>query len=215
MNGYRCYICYVDSNGGERIYDTVEFFPKKVAMPELSEQYKATNVIIDIITILRNLAPAIPFLEYVPAATTTIEQISDIFLMNATPEQLYLPDTPTVEPNQDTSPAVTTPQADPRVTMRRHTIAPPRVQKPKPSPEPKPAPTPALEIDTTAPPRVPPVPHAPYPLEPPAKVTLTEKVKNSIIEEIQKDRPFHAHKHRTCLSTRQISRFSLPGENCQ
>ena len=63
--------------------------------------------------------------------------------------------------------------------MRRNTIAPLRVKEPTLAPEPTPAPTPALATDPPAPPRVNPVPHAPYPPLLPAKINLGGKIQQA------------------------------------
>ena len=58
---YRCYRCYITSTWGERIYDTVQLFPRKVAISAVSSQDKATDDIHDLITTLRNPGPTIFF----------------------------------------------------------------------------------------------------------------------------------------------------------
>ena len=54
-------------------------------MPDISSQDKATDNIRDIITILRNPGPMSPFLEYGTKATTDVEQLAEIFIINKAP----------------------------------------------------------------------------------------------------------------------------------
>ena len=86
---YHCYWFYIAYTGGERVCDTVQLFPSKIAMPALSSQENDTHSIHDIINIMSNTGPATPFLEYGTKATTTIEQLADIFSNNTIPKQQY------------------------------------------------------------------------------------------------------------------------------
>ena len=84
---YRCYQYYITSTGGERIYDTIKFFPSKVTIPALLSQDKATDATRDPITILCNPVPATPFLEHGPKSKTDVEQLAGIFRTNIAPKQ--------------------------------------------------------------------------------------------------------------------------------
>ena len=84
---HSCYRCYISSTGVERVSDTVQFFPSKVAMSALSSQDKATNAIRDILTIIGNLGPATPFLKYGHKAKKYVEQLAYIFSTNTSPKQ--------------------------------------------------------------------------------------------------------------------------------
>ena len=58
MQGHSCcYLFYISSTGGERLSDTVQFFPNNIAMSALSSQDKSTRYIRYIITILCNPVP--------------------------------------------------------------------------------------------------------------------------------------------------------------
>ena len=56
-------------------------------MPVLSAQDKATNLIRDLITMIRNSSQERRFLEYGPSETTDFEKLAEIIQTNATPEQ--------------------------------------------------------------------------------------------------------------------------------
>ena len=112
---------YIKSNGGELIYNTVQFFPRKVAIPDLSSQDNSTDAIRDIITIFRNPGPSTPFLEYDPKDKTAVELLADIFRSRTAPAQ-HNPSPPTYQGTDTPSTAPTkkpTPPAPTEHVARR------------------------------------------------------------------------------------------------
>ena len=58
---YRCYRIYVPKTHSERIADTVQFFPTKVVMPQLSSADTANRAANELINALQNPQTAAPF----------------------------------------------------------------------------------------------------------------------------------------------------------
>ena len=91
MAHYRCYTCYIPATNGERISDTVEFFPHVAPMPQQSSRDQAIQAIRDLIHTIRNPTPATPFPTFGPTHTTALSQLADIF---QTKEEYNVPEDP-------------------------------------------------------------------------------------------------------------------------
>ncbi len=61
MEHYRCYKVYITSTHGERIVDTIQFFPTHTEMPKLLSADNAMRAAQELTEALQNPAPAAPF----------------------------------------------------------------------------------------------------------------------------------------------------------
>ncbi len=61
MEHYRCYKVYITATHGERIVDTIQFFPTQTEMPKLSSADNAMRAAQELTEALQNPAPAAPF----------------------------------------------------------------------------------------------------------------------------------------------------------
>jgi len=81
-NHYRCYKCYLPSTNGERISDTVEFFPTHVDMPKFGTAEQITQSLQDLTFAINNPAPASPFHEFGPIELNALKTLADIYHTN-------------------------------------------------------------------------------------------------------------------------------------
>jgi hypothetical protein len=95
---YRCYTCYIPSTGGERVSDTVEFFPTRVRMPQSSALDKATQAAEDLIEVLKNPEPASPFLQFGNEQSAALQQLADMFKVSLSDTQTQPSNTPSTAP---------------------------------------------------------------------------------------------------------------------
>jgi hypothetical protein len=79
LNHYSCYQVHITKTKGNHIFDTVEFFPSKLSMPETSSKYLANTAALELSHALQNTAPAAPFSHTGTAQLQPLHQLSDIF----------------------------------------------------------------------------------------------------------------------------------------
>jgi hypothetical protein len=114
LEHYRCYIVYITKTRGERIVETVDFFPETLTLPFPSAQNLATQAAADLTHTLLHPQPAGPFCKVGDEQTIALKRLGDIF-KGATRRKstVVIPPTEGVE---NTAP--------PRV---QNTVSPPRV----------------------------------------------------------------------------------------
>jgi hypothetical protein len=114
LEHYRCYTVYVTNNRGERVVETVDFFPEKFTLPFPSAQDLATQTTAELTHALLHSQPAGPFFKVGDEQTIALKHLDDIF-GGATRQKskVVLPPTDGVEN-----------AAPPRV---QNTVSPPRV----------------------------------------------------------------------------------------
>jgi hypothetical protein len=115
LEHYRCYTVYITKTRGERIVETVDFFPKKFELPFPSAQDLATKAAAELTHTLLHPQPAGPFYKVGDEQTLALKRLADIF-EGATRQKsrVVIPPAETVEN-----------VAPPRV---QNTVSPPRVQ---------------------------------------------------------------------------------------
>jgi hypothetical protein len=164
MHHYRHYTIFVTTTRGDRVSNTVAFFPTKVTMPKTSSQDRLAVAIEEITHVVTNKPHfAAPFIHMGEPINAMLAQLSDI-LTPATPQTPQPLQTargvPRVQvPAPETATAPRVAAANTRVPDPSPPAPAPRVQKePSPSTEPStPAPAPrvqTLPITTAPTPRV-------------------------------------------------------------
>jgi hypothetical protein len=115
LEHYRCYTVYITKTRGERVVETVDFFPENFKLPFPSAQYLATKAAAELTHALLHPQPAGPFCRVGDEQTLALERLADIF-EGATRQKsrVVIPPAETVEN-----------VAPPRV---QNTVSPPRVQ---------------------------------------------------------------------------------------
>jgi hypothetical protein len=63
MHHFQNYYCYIPTTRGERVSNTIEFFPTHVDMPDTSSEDRLTQITQDLITVLQKPHPKTPFLD--------------------------------------------------------------------------------------------------------------------------------------------------------
>jgi hypothetical protein len=114
LEHYRCYMVYVTKTRGERVVETVDFFPEKFTLPFPSAQDLATQAAADLTHALVHPQPSGPFCKVCDEQTIALKRLADIF-EGATQRKskVMIPSTNGVEN-----------AAPPRV---QNTVSPPRV----------------------------------------------------------------------------------------
>jgi hypothetical protein len=79
MEHYRCYTVYITKTRGNRIVETVEFFPEKFTLPFPSSQDLATQAASDLTHTLLHLQPAGPFCKVGDEQTIALKRLASIF----------------------------------------------------------------------------------------------------------------------------------------
>ena len=79
MHHFRNYYCYIPSTRGERVSNTVEFFPAHVEMPNTSSEERLTQVTQDLIDVLQHPHPKTPFLDQGGKTSDVIKMLQQIF----------------------------------------------------------------------------------------------------------------------------------------
>jgi hypothetical protein len=79
MHHFRNYYCYIPSTRGERVSNTVEFFPAHVEMPHTSSEERLTQVTQDLIDVLQHPHPKTPFLDQGGKTSDAIKMLQQIF----------------------------------------------------------------------------------------------------------------------------------------
>jgi hypothetical protein len=79
LEHYRCYTVYITKNRGERVVETVDFFPVKFTLPFPSAQYLATKAAAELTHALFHPQPAGPFCKVGDEQTLALKSLADIF----------------------------------------------------------------------------------------------------------------------------------------
>jgi hypothetical protein len=79
LKHYRCYTVYITKTRGNRIVETVEFFPEKFTLPFPSSQDLATQAAADLTHALLHPQPAGPFCKVGNEQTITLKRLASIF----------------------------------------------------------------------------------------------------------------------------------------
>ena len=78
MHHYRCYRCYINATGGERTPDTVEFFPHKMEVLNLSSREVVYGAALNLIDAIKHPHPATP-LQVGNKQLRALESLAEIF----------------------------------------------------------------------------------------------------------------------------------------
>jgi hypothetical protein len=114
LEHYRCYTVYITKNQGERIVETVDFFPEKFTLPFHSPQYLATQAALELTHALLHPQPAGPFFKVGDAQTIALKRLADIF-EGATRQKTKIVVPPTEKEDDNAPPRVQNKVSPPRV----------------------------------------------------------------------------------------------------
>jgi hypothetical protein len=115
LEHYRCYTVYITKTRGERVVETVDFFPETFTLPFPSPQDLATKAATELTHALLHPQPAGPFSKVGDEQTLALKNLADIF-EGATRQKTKVVIPPAKTVGND---------APPRV---QNTVSPPRVQ---------------------------------------------------------------------------------------
>jgi hypothetical protein len=79
MNFIKCYTVYITKTRGERVVETVEFFPENFKLPLPSAQDLATKAAAELTHALLHPQPAGPFCKVGDEQTLALKRLVDIF----------------------------------------------------------------------------------------------------------------------------------------
>jgi hypothetical protein len=79
LEHYRCYTAYITKTWGDRIVETVDFFPEKLTLPFPSPQDLATQAAADLTRALLHPQPDGPFCQVGDAKTLAVKRLVAIF----------------------------------------------------------------------------------------------------------------------------------------
>jgi hypothetical protein len=79
LEHYRCYTVYITKTRGNRIVETVDFFPEKFTLPFPSSQDLATRAAADLTHALLHPQPAGPFCKVGDEQTIALKRLASIF----------------------------------------------------------------------------------------------------------------------------------------
>jgi hypothetical protein len=79
LEHYRCYTVYITKTRGERLVETVDFFPKKNTLPFPSAQDLSTKAASELTHALLHPQPAGPFFKVGDEQTLALKCLADIF----------------------------------------------------------------------------------------------------------------------------------------
>ncbi len=79
MEHYRCYRIYIPETKGERVCDTVDFFPQNTKLPQLSAEAATLRAAQHLISTLKQPHPEAPFLNLGDEKVRALETLADIF----------------------------------------------------------------------------------------------------------------------------------------
>jgi hypothetical protein len=114
LEHYRCYTVYITKTRGERIVETVDFFPEKIFLPFPSPQDLATQAAVELAQALLHPQPAGPFFQVGDAQTIALKRLAEIF-EGATRRKTKLVVPPTQKEDDNAPPRVQTAVSPPRV----------------------------------------------------------------------------------------------------
>ena len=84
---YQSYNVYNPTTRGERITDTIEFFPAHVQMPKTSSEDRLASATEDLVAILKTPHPATPFLNQGTKTNDAIKELQKIFKPKQKPNE--------------------------------------------------------------------------------------------------------------------------------
>jgi hypothetical protein len=79
LEHYRCYTVYITKTRGDRIEETVDFFPEKFTLPFPSAQDLAIQAAADLTHALLHPQPAGPFFKVGDEKTLALKRLANIF----------------------------------------------------------------------------------------------------------------------------------------
>jgi hypothetical protein len=79
LEHYRCYTVYINKTRGERVAETVDFFPENFKLPFPSTQELATKAATELTHALLHPQPAGPFFKVGDEQTLALKRLADIF----------------------------------------------------------------------------------------------------------------------------------------
>jgi hypothetical protein len=79
LEQYRCYTVYITKTRGDRIAETVDFFPKKITLPFPSSRYLAIQAAADLTHALSHPQPAGSFCKVGDEQTIALKRLANIF----------------------------------------------------------------------------------------------------------------------------------------
>jgi len=82
LEHYRNYICYVPTTCATRASNTIKFFPKVCTMPMTSATDRIYMILADLLTILKDPQPAVPFLHQGIELNEVIRTIQALFFLD-------------------------------------------------------------------------------------------------------------------------------------
>ena len=86
MEHYRCFQCYIPNTGATRITDTVKFYPHDEPFPEVGVKDQFLQTISDLILILKNQKPNLPFLKFGDDTKNALTTMATLLQRNLQPE---------------------------------------------------------------------------------------------------------------------------------
>jgi hypothetical protein len=79
LEHYRCYTIYINKTRGERVVETVDFFPETFKLPFPSKQYLATKAATELTHTLLQPHPAGPLCKVSDEQTLALKHLAGIF----------------------------------------------------------------------------------------------------------------------------------------
>jgi hypothetical protein len=120
----RCYTVYITKTRGNRIVETVDFFPEKFTLPFPTPQDMETKAATDLTSALLHPQPAGPFCQVGDAQTLALERLAAIF-EGATQRKTKINVPPTEKEAKNAPPRVRTHVSPPRVpNTTSHNLSP-------------------------------------------------------------------------------------------
>jgi hypothetical protein len=114
LKHYICYTVYITKTRGDRIVETVDFFPEKITLPFPSPQDLETQAAADLTRSLLHPQPAGPFCQVGDAQTLALKRLVAIF-EGATRTKIKIIPPPTEKGDNNAPPRVHTHVSLPRV----------------------------------------------------------------------------------------------------
>jgi hypothetical protein len=129
LEHYRCYTVYITKTRGNRIVETVDFFPEKITLPFSTPQDLATLAAADLTSALLHPQPDGPFYQVGDAQTLALERLAAIF-ESATRRKTKITVPPAEKEDNNAPPRVCTHVSPPRVPHTTAQNMPPHHNKP-------------------------------------------------------------------------------------
>jgi hypothetical protein len=128
MHHYRCQNVYISSTASERILDTLEFFPHKYQMPQLSSTDRLIIAAKDMTDALQNPDPEVPFAHVGDDTISALSELAAIFKLKLrqTPPPMLPAAPPMVKQRtclaESSNTILASPMPPPRQTRSQKTI---------------------------------------------------------------------------------------------